>query len=85
MVGASSYGGKASSGKYGYGSGSGKGGYGSSDWQGASRGNKAAQGQYDNDAWAKQANGSDTDSRWGKSYDSVKARSYDGTRYARWL
>ena len=38
---------------------------------------------YDNDEWAKQAYGSDTDSRWGKSYDSVAAKSYDDEQYAR--
>jgi len=40
---------------------------------------------YDNDEWAKQAYGADSDSRWGKSYDSVSARSYDNEKYARWL
>ena len=33
--------------------------------------------------WAKQAYGSDYDTRWGKSYDSVDAKSYDGEWYAR--
>lgn len=31
--------------------------------------------------WAKQAYGSDFDSRWGKSYDSVAAKSYDNEQY----
>ena len=52
-------------------------------WQGASAGYGAARGGYDNDVWAKQAYGSDYDSRWGKSYDSVEAKSYDNENYAR--
>jgi hypothetical protein len=48
------------------------------DWEGG-----AAMSGYDNDEWAKQAYGSDYDSRWGKSYDSVAARSYDNEHYAR--
>jgi hypothetical protein len=48
------------------------------DWEGAS-----AVSGYDNDEWAKQAYGNDMDSRWGKSYDSVKAREYDNEHYAR--
>ena len=52
-------------------------------WQGASASYGAAQGGYDNDVWAKQAYGSDNDSRWGKSYDSVDAKSYDGEWYAK--
>merc|ERR1719225_891465 len=49
----------------------------------ASRGRAAARAGYDNDEWAKQAYGSDYDSRWGKSYDSVNAKSYDNEQYAR--
>ena len=52
-------------------------------WKGASAGYGAARGGYDNDVWAKQAYGSDYDSRWGKSYDSVEAKSYDNENYAR--
>ena len=47
----------------------------------ASASNGAAQGGYDNDQWAKQAYAQDTDSRWGKSYDSVEAKSYDNEFY----
>merc|ERR1719223_2182165 len=43
----------------------------------------ASEAGYDNDEWAKQAYGSDFDSRWGKSYDSVSAKSYDNESYAR--
>merc|ERR1712156_758342 len=43
----------------------------------------AARAGYDNDAWAKQASGSDFDSRWGKSYDFVNANEYDDEQYAR--
>ena len=39
----------------------------------------------DNDEYAKQGHGLDTDTRWGKSYDMVKARSYSNEKYARWL
>ena len=60
-------------------------GYGSMTWQGASGAQQAAQGSYDNDEWAKQAYGSDYDSRWGKSYDSVSAKSYANESYARKL
>ena len=63
-----------------------KGQYGASAgqvWKGASAGYGAAQGGYDNDVWAKQAYGSDYDSRWGKSYDSVEAKSYDNENYAK--
>lgn len=49
----------------------------------ASAGQKAAAGAYDADAWAKQAYGSDYDSRWGKSYDFVNANEYDDEQYAR--
>lgn len=58
-------------------------GKGSSVWQGASAAAGAAQAGYDNDEWAKQAHGSDYDSRWGKSYDRVSARSYENEQYAR--
>ena len=90
VYGASSYGKAASSAdadRYGYaGAATGHKGYGGAaaqKWQGASAAHGAAQGGYDNDAWAKQAYGSDQDSRWGKSYDSVDAKSYDGEWYAR--
>lgn len=95
VYGASSYGKAASAAnadRYGYGGSAGKGhhgqgkGYGgqaAQKWQGASASYGAAKGGYDNDAWAKQAYGSDYDSRWGKSYDSVDAKSYDGEWYAR--
>ena len=99
VYGASSYGKAASAanaGRYGYG-GKGKGGLGgfgahgkgavggqaAQSWKGASAQHGAAKGGYDNDVWAKQAYGSDFDSRWGKSYDSVDAKSYDGEWYAR--
>ena len=59
------------------------GSYGKEDDKEASKGSAAAKGGYDNDAWAKQAYGVDTDSRWGKSYDSVAAKSYDNEEYAR--
>ena len=54
-------------------------------WSGASAGNRAAKAAMDNDSFAKQAYGSDSDTRWGKSYDSVSARSYQNEKYARWL
>jgi hypothetical protein len=89
VVGASSYGKAASSGDYNSGA-HGKGygynaGYGAKDnaWQGASAQYGAAQSGYDNDVWAKQANGSDFDSRWGKSYDRVDAKSYANEDYSR--
>ena len=50
---------------------------------GASATHGASKGAYDNDVWAKQAYGQDTDSRWGKSYDSVSAKSYDNEHYAK--
>ena len=92
VYGASSYGKAASAanaGRYGYGGtghgyGKGKaGGQAAQTWKGASASHGAAKGGYDNDVWAKQAYGSDYDSRWGKSYDSVDAKSYDGEWYAR--
>ena len=84
LYGASSWGGKASEGDYygqqgGYGKGYG-GQYGNNA---ASASYKAAQQGYDNDVWAKQAYGQDYDSRWGKSYDFVDAKSYDNEQYAR--
>ena len=97
IYGASSSSGKASAGKYGraghqggaYGTGYGKnaaaGSRAGSVWEGASAARKAQVAGYDNDDWAKQAYGEDSDSRWGKSYDAVKARSYENTEYARWL
>jgi len=57
--------------------------YAEKDHDKASRGRAAARAGYDNDEWAKQAYGSDYDSRWGKSYDSVNAKSYDNEQYAR--
>ena len=57
--------------------------YGAEKQYGASAEHGAAAGAYDNDTWAKQAYGIDTDSRWGKSYDSVDAKSYDNEQYAR--
>jgi len=89
------YGGAKSYGSHGHGYGHGahgskhyggaQAGYGQAtkDWQGASASRQAAAGAYDNDEWAKQAYGSDYDSRWGKSYDSVSAKSYDNESYAR--
>jgi hypothetical protein len=47
----------------------------------ASQSHGASQGGYDNDQWAKQAYAQDTDSRWGKSYDSVDAKNYDNEWY----
>ncbi len=73
-----SYGAQEQASKAGY-------GQGSSVWAGASQGSGAAKAGYDNDEWAKQAAGSDFDSRWGKSYDRVSAKSYDNEKYARWL
>jgi hypothetical protein len=57
-------------------------GYGMVD-AGASAASSQQEGAYDNDEYAKQAYGQDTDSRWGKSYDSVAAQSYDDEQYAR--
>merc|ERR1719216_604533 len=93
IYGASSYGGKASLDKYnGYAKKGGHGGWGGASyakggthWGGASKAGGAAHAGYDNDTWAKQAYGQDQDARWGKSYDSVSARSYDNKKYARWL
>jgi len=79
------YGGSAQYGGYGkqsYGSQAGYGQTAAKD-KGASTEYSAAQGAYDNDEWAKQAYGRDFDSRWGKSYDSVAANSYDDEQYAR--
>jgi hypothetical protein len=90
-----SYGGYGSGYGSGYGHGKGYGGssqgyagaayagYGADKQQAASASSGAAAGAYDNDAWAKQAYGSDYDSRWGKSYDSVNAKSYDDEQYSR--
>jgi len=69
-----SYGGKAA-----YGSAA----YGAEDDRDASKAHAAQRSGYDNDEWAKQAYGSDYDTRWGKSYDSVAAKSYDDEQYAR--
>ena len=51
---------------------------GKASWQGASQAQK-----YDDDEWAKQAQGTDYDSRWGKSYDAVEAKSFDNEHYER--
>ena len=77
------YGGYGGYGNAGYGqAGSyGKAGY-NKDHQ-ASQAYGAQKGAYDNDVWAKQANGSDYDSRWGKSYDSVSAKNYSNENYAK--
>ena len=58
-------------------------GYGAEKQAGASIKKAAQRSMYDNDEWAKQAYGSDFDSRYGKSYDSVQARQYDNEHYAR--
>ena len=58
-------------------------GYGKAVDQGASWSGSQAAGAADNDVWAKQASGSDYDSRWGKSYDSVDAKNYNNEHYAR--
>ena len=58
-------------------------GYGAEKDYGASSAHAAQKGAYDNDEWAKQAYGSDFDSRWGKSFDRVSAKSYDDEQYAR--
>ena len=58
-------------------------GYGAEKKAGASVKKAAQRSMYDNDEWAKQAYGSDFDSRYGKSYDSVQARQYDNEHYAR--
>jgi len=95
VYGASSYGKAASAGAwkdyqtapkggYGYGH-QGYGDSGSVHAKAATSEYGAAKGGYDNDQWAKLAHGSDYDSRWGKSYDRVSARSYDNTEYAKWL
>ena len=68
---------------YGKAYGGNQGAYGAQVEKGASKASVAAKGGVDNDAWAKQAYGVDTDSRWGKSYDSVNAKSYDNEEYAR--
>ena len=80
-AGAAGYGYKTN-GAYGA-AGYGKRGYASDKSRAASVAGAAAKGAYDNDVWAKQAYGSDYDSRWGKSYDSVEAKSYDNENYAR--
>merc|ERR1712060_701825 len=71
--------GKSYGGQQNYGS------YGHADtvWKGASKASAQAKAGYDNDAWAKQAYGSDADSRWGKSYDNVSAKSYANESFAR--
>ena len=43
----------------------------------------AAVSGYDNDSWASQANGSDQDSRYGKSYDFIEANEFDDEQYSR--
>merc|ERR1712060_824668 len=69
----------------GHGWGKGGHGYAHADtvWKGASKASAQAKAGYDNDAWAKQAYGSDADSRWGKSYDNVSAKSYANESFAR--
>ena len=69
-------------GSYAYGAAAGR-AYAEDDGLNASKGYASAKGGYDNDEWAKLAYGSDFDSRWGKSYDSVVAKSYDNEEYAR--
>ena len=54
-----------------------------SDANAASASHSAAEGAYDADAYAKQTYGSDKDSSWGRSYDSVKAQSFSDEQYAR--
>ncbi len=81
------YGGRAGYGyadknSYGYAGAQGQ-GYGNEKMADASASYGAARGGYDNDEWAKQAYAQDTDSRWGKSYDSVDAKSYDNEWYER--
>ena len=76
---ASSYGKAASTSKPGYGKGYGK-SHGSSA---ASADYDAQEANADKGSWAKQANGTKAVSRYGKSYDSVNARSYDNESYAR--
>jgi hypothetical protein len=96
VYGASSYGKAASAGQYGaasqdYGYGGHGYGYGNNGYNSnygakqaaASKSYGASQAGYDNDEWAKQSYGSDFDSRWGKSYDSVDAKSYDNEHYAK--
>ena len=58
-------------------------GKGSSSHKAASDENSAAVSGHDNDEYAKQSYGQDTDFAWGKSYDSVKANSYDDEQYER--
>jgi len=85
--GAGAYGaqaGYASKGAYGAKQAYGKGSE-ATQWSGASTTDKASKAAYDNDSFAKQAYGSDSDTRWGKSYDNVSARSYQNEKYARWL
>ena len=87
------YGGYGGYGNKGYGGhGHGYGGYGKNVGYGNQYGNGGAsasygaqQAGYDNDVWAKNAGGADYDSRWGKSYDSVDAASYDNEEYGRKL
>ena len=52
-------------------------------WKGASKASAAAKAGYDNDAWAKGAYGTDNDTRYGKSYDAVHAKSYNEQNYSR--
>jgi len=57
--------------------------YGAHDSTAASSAHSAATGGFDADQYAKQTYGSDKDSRWGRSYDSVKAQSFSDEQYAR--
>lgn len=43
----------------------------------------AAESAYDGDEWAKQAYGADSDSRWGKSYDSIEVNTFEDEQYSR--
>lgn len=49
----------------------------------ASDDHSAAVSGHDNDEHATQSYGQDTDFAWGKSYDSIKANSYDDEQYER--
>ena len=60
-------------------------GYGQGYQAAASTAGSAAVSGYDNDANAQQSHGSDSDWAWGKSYDSVKANSYDDEQYQRMI
>lgn len=61
------------------------GNYGAVDSAAAAYQNSAAEAGYDSDVWASQAKAVDRDSSWGKSYDSVDAKSFNDMQYAREL